>query len=608
VKNYLRLLAYVKSYKSYAFLNILCNTMSVFFSLFSLTMVAPFLNVLFSQDQQYTLMPFSFSFKVLLNNFNYFLSNYIKENGQMQALILICMLVVVMFFFKNLFKYLGMYFMSPIRTGVVRDLRNRMYEKILHLPLTYFTEERKGDLMARMTTDVQEIEWSIMQSLEVIFREPLTVILFLTTLVLMSPQLSLFVFVLLPIAGILIGQLGRSLRRTSSKGQAKMGLLLSNIEETLGGLRIIKAFTSESFSRDKFKAVNNDYRKLIKRLYRKRDLSSPLSEFFGAVVLVVVMYFGGKLVLGGENKLEPSAFIAFIAIFSQIIPPAKAFTEVYSNVQKGLASAERINKIMDAEITISDPINPIPVKQFTSKIEYRQTSFAYHKGGTGWALKDINLTVEKGKTIALVGQSGSGKSTLVDLLPRFYDPDEGSILIDGIDIRHVSLHNLRSLMGIVTQESILFNDTVFNNIAFGLPHATEADVIAAAKIANAHEFIMQMTDGYQTNIGDRGSRMSGGQRQRISIARAILKNPPVLILDEATSALDTESERQVQDAITNLMKNRTTLVIAHRLSTIQHADEIIVMQQGKIIERGKHQQLLNEGGVYKRLYDLQSFV
>lgn len=582
--------------------------MSVVFSLFSLTMVAPFLNVLFSQEQNYVLMPFSLSIKVLINNFNYFLSNFIKENGQMQALVLICILVVVMFFFKNLFRYLGMYFIAPIRTGVVRDLRNRMYEKLLFLPLTYFTEERKGDLMSRMTSDVQEIEWSIMQSLEVLFREPLTIILFLSTLLFMSPQLSLFVFVLLPIAGIIIGQLGRSLRRTSSKGQARMGLLLSTIEETLTGLRIIKAFTAETFSSNKFKGVNNDYRKLMKRLYRKKDLSSPMSEFFGAVVLVVVMYFGGKLVLGEGGSLEPSVFIAFIAIFSQVIPPAKAFTEVYANVQKGLASAERVNKILDAEITIHDPLQPVPVKQFSGKIEYRDASFAYHKGGNGWVLRDINLTIEKGKTIALVGQSGSGKSTLVDLLPRFYDLDKGEILIDGINVKNISLKDLRSLMGIVTQESILFNDTVFNNIAFGLPLAKEEDVIAAAKIANAHDFISQMPDGYQTNIGDRGGKMSGGQRQRISIARAILKNPPILILDEATSALDTESERLVQDAITKLMKNRTTLVIAHRLSTIQHADEIIVMQQGEIIERGKHQDLLNRAGVYKKLYDLQSFV
>lgn len=608
MKNYLRLLGYVKAYKGYAALNILCNVFSVIFSLFSLTMVAPFLNVLFNQTSEYRQVPWSMSVKALLANFNYFLSQYIAEHGKLQALFFISILVVILFFLKNLFRYLAMYFVAPIRNGVVRDLRNGMYERVLHLPLTYFSEERKGDLIARMTSDVQEIEWSIMQSLEVIFREPLTVILFLTTMVLMSPQLSLFVFVLLPIAGVLIGQIGKSLRRTSAKTQAQMGVLLSTIEETLSGLRIIKAFTSEAFSSARFRKINDDYRRLMIRLYRKRDLSSPLSEFMGAVVLVVVMYFGGRLVLSESQALEPSVFIAFIAIFSQLIPPAKSFTEAYSNVQRGLSSAERINKILDAEITIRDPEFPVPLSNFNHSVEYRDASFAYHKGGTGWVLDNVNLKIEKGKTIALVGQSGSGKTTLADLLPRFYDLEHGEILLDGENIKNYRLHDLRKLMGIVTQESILFNDTVFNNIAFGMTTMKEEDVIAAAKIANAHDFIMEMKDGYQTNIGDRGGKMSGGQRQRISIARAILKNPPILILDEATSALDTESERLVQDALTQLMKNRTTLVIAHRLSTIQHADEIIVMQKGEIIERGRHAELLNSGGVYKKLYDLQTFV
>lgn len=607
MKNYLRLLSLVRGYKGYAALNILCNILSVVFSLFSLTMVAPFLNVLFDRGTVYTPLPWSFSVKVLLNNFNAYLAAYIHEYGQLQALSFISLLVVVMFFMKNLFRYLAMYFMSPIRNGVVRDLRNSMYDKILTLPFSYFSNERKGDLMARMTSDVQEIEWSIMQSLEVIFREPVTVLLFLSTMVLMSPQLSLFVFILLPVAGLLIGQLGKSLRRTSSKSQAQMGTLVSNIEETLGGLRIIRSFTAEAFSSDRFKQVNDRYRKLMIRLYRKRDLSSPMSEFLGAVVLVTVMYFGGQLVLGSANALEPSVFIAFIAIFSQLIPPAKAFTEAYSNVQKGLASAERINRILDAEDTIRDTPDARELKSFNHAVTYESVSFAYLRDTGGWVLRDIRLTLEKGKTIALVGQSGSGKTTLADLLPRFYDIEIGSIRIDGHDIREIKLKDLRSLMGIVSQESILFNDTVFNNIAFGMPEASEASVIEAARIAHAHEFIMQLPEGYQTNIGDRGGKLSGGQRQRISIARAVLKNPPILILDEATSALDTESERLVQDALTRLMENRTTLVIAHRLSTIQHADEIIVMQQGEIIERGKHHELLARQGAYKRLYDLQSF-
>ena len=608
VKNYFRLLRYVKSYKGYALLNILFNMLSVIFSLVSLTMVIPFLNVLFSQATEFHQEPWSLSPKALFANFNYYLSQYISANGKMEALILICILVIVLFFLKNFFRYLAMYFIAPIRNGVVRDLRNGMYEKVLYLPLSYFSDERKGDLISRMTSDVQEIEWSIMQSLEVVFREPLTILLFLGTMITISPQLSIFVFVLLPIAGLLIGQIGKSLRRTSAKSQAKMGVLLSTIEETLSGMRIIKAFTSELFSMEKFGKINDEYRRLMTRLYRKRDLSSPLSEFLGAIVMVVVIYFGGKLVLDGSSRLEPAMFIAFIVIFSQLIPPAKSFTEAYSNVQRGLASVDRINKILDAEVTIRDKEHALQISDFNHTVEYRDVSFAYHKGGTGWVLHNVNLKIEKGKTIALVGQSGSGKTTLADLLPRFYDLEEGEILIDGENIKDYRLADLRGLMGIVTQESILFNDTVLNNIAFGMPNIKEEDVIAAAKIANAHDFIMQMPEGYQTNIGDRGGKMSGGQRQRISIARAVLKNPPILILDEATSALDTESERLVQDALTQLMKNRTTLVIAHRLSTIQHADEIIVMQKGEILERGKHAELLQSGGVYKKLYDLQTFV
>lgn len=582
--------------------------MSVIFSLFSLTMIAPFLNVLFNQTSDYKQVPWSLSVKSLLGNFNYFLSNYIAENGKIEALMMISITVVVLFFLKNFFRYLAMFFVSPIRNGVVRDLRNKMYNKILWLPLTYFSDERKGDLISRMTSDVQEIEWSIMQSLEVVFREPITMILFLSTMVIMSPQLSLFVFILLPIAGLLIGQIGKSLRRTSAKSQAKMGVLLATMEETLSGLRIIKAFTAEKFFNEKFSKLNDEYRKLMIRLYRKRDLSAPMSEFLGAVVLVIVMYFGGQLVLGAEQKLEPSVFIAFIAIFSQLIPPAKAFSEAYTNVQRGLSSVDRINKILDGEVTITDKENALPVKSFSNSVEYKDVSFAYYKGESGWALKNINLKIEKGKTIALVGQSGSGKTTLADLLPRFYDTAQGKILIDGKNIKDYKIKDLRGLMGIVSQESVLFNDTIFNNIAFGLNNVKEEDVIAAAKIANAHDFILQMPEGYQTNTGDRGSKMSGGQRQRISIARAILKNPPILILDEATSALDTESERLVQDAIIQLMKNRTTLVIAHRLSTIQHADEIIVMQKSEIIERGKHAELIAKSGIYKKLYDLQTFI
>jgi subfamily B ATP-binding cassette protein MsbA len=607
VKNYLRLLGYLKNYKSNVVLNIFFNLLSVIFSLFSLAMVYPFLNVLFSSDGKYQQAPWTFSIKTLLNNFNYFLSQFIIEHGKTEALMLIAVSVVVMFFFKNFFRYLAQFFISPARFGVVRDLRSQMYQKILHLPLSYFSEERKGDLISRMSNDVMEVEWGIMQSLEVFFREPITVILFLATMFVMSAKLTLFVLVLLPVAGLLIGVIGSSLRKSSSRAVAQMGSLISIIEETLGGLRIIKAFTAEDTSTKKFQEANDDHRKFLIRAMRKRDLSSPMSEFLGASVMAVILYFGGQLVLGGSG-LEPSMFISFLAIFSQIIAPAKSFTDAYYNAQKGLASAERINKILDAEITIHDKESPMEIASFKNVIEYRNVSFKYIKGEVGNILKDINLEIEKGKTIALVGQSGSGKTTLADLLPRFYDLETGEILIDGENIKEYKLTDLRKLMGIVTQESILFNDTVFNNIAFGMPFAKEEDVISAAKIANAHDFISEMPNGYQTNIGDRGGKMSGGQRQRISIARAILKNPPILILDEATSALDTESERLVQDALIKLMQNRTTLVIAHRLSTIQHADEIIVMQKGEIIERGKHNELLTRSGVYKKLYDLQSFV
>jgi len=581
--------------------------MTVFFSLFSLTMIIPFLNVLFSQNRNYTLMPWSVSAKSLLNNFNYYLGNYIVEHGQLKALMLISMLVVIMFFLKNLTRYLAMYFLVPIRNGVVRDIRRDVYHKILSLPIGYFTDERKGDMMARMTSDVQEVEWGIMNSLEAAFREPLNIIVFLITMFTMSSELTTFVLVLLPIAGLIIGRIGKSLKKKSVQAQEKMGELLSNIEETLGGLRIIHAFTAEKSASKKFGGLNNQHYGLMNKIGRRRDLASPVSEFLGTVVMTVVMYFGGLLVLGSETKLEPSEFIAFIAIFSQVITPAKSLTTAWYNIQKGLASSERIYKILDAEVLVKDPEHPAEAKPFSDKIHFDGISFSYIKEDGKSVLKNISLEIPKGKTVALVGQSGSGKTTLADMLPRYYDVDSGKITIDGVNIKDMRVSDLRGLMGIVTQESILFNDTVFNNIAFGMENASEEEVIAAAKIANANDFISAMSDGYQTSIGDRGSKLSGGQRQRLSIARAVLKNPPILILDEATSALDTESERLVQEALINLMKQRTTLVIAHRLSTIVHADEIIVMQSGEIVERGTHQELLNKNGYYKRLFDLQTF-
>jgi subfamily B ATP-binding cassette protein MsbA len=607
VKNYLRLLGFIKPYKGLAGLSVFFNILTVLFSLFSLTMIVPFLNVLFSQDRHYTLMPWKVSTKNLLNNFNYYLGQYVDQHGQLEALLLISLLVVVMFLLKNLTRYMAMFHLAPIRNGVVRDIRRDVYGKILKLPLGYFTDERKGDLMARMTNDVQEVEWGIMNSLEAAFREPLNIILFLLAMFTMSAELTTFVLILLPIAGLIIGQIGKSLKKKSILAQDKMGELLSNMDETLGGLRIIHAFTAEEIAAKKFSVLNDSHYKMMNRIGRRRDLASPMSEFLGTVVMTIVMYFGGLLVLGEGANLEPSEFIAFIAIFSQLITPAKSLTTAWYNIQKGLASSERIYKILDAEIAVKDPANPVPDKPFEKEVELKNVSFSYRKGDEGYVLKNINLKIPKGKTIALVGQSGSGKTTLADMLPRYYDADAGEVLVDGIDVKNKRIYDLRKLMGIVTQESILFNDTVFNNIAFGLPNATEADVINAAKVANAHDFIIAMPEGYQTSIGDRGGKLSGGQRQRLSIARAVLKNPPILILDEATSALDTESERLVQDALTKLMKQRTTLVIAHRLSTIIHADEIIVMQKGEIVERGTHQNLIAESGYYKRLYDLQTF-
>jgi subfamily B ATP-binding cassette protein MsbA len=607
VKNYFRLLGFIRPYKIQAFISITFNILTVVFSLFSLTMIVPFLNVLFSQEKNYTLQPWSISVKTLLNNFNYYLADFVVQQGQLQALFLISLLVVVLFLFKNLTRYLAMVYLAPIRNGVVKDIRSTLYTKILALPLGYFSDERKGDIMARMTNDVQEVEWSIMTSLEATFREPLNIIIFLVTMFTMSPQLATFVLVLLPLAGLIIGRIGKSLKKRSARVQLKMGELLSNIEETLGGLRIIHAFTAEEVSEKKFGDINNQHFKMMNRIARRRDLASPLSEFLGTLVMVVVMYFGGQLVLSPESNLDPSEFIAFIAIFSQLIPPAKNLTTAYYNIQKGLASSERIYSILDAPILVKEKENAEAIENFNSAVQYRNVSFAYRKEEEATVLKNIDLEIKRGKTIALVGQSGSGKTTLADMLPRYYDPGNGGIYIDGKDLRDLKLKDLRKLIGVVTQESILFNETVFNNIALGSEKASMEAVIEAAKVANAHEFIMQLPDGYHTSIGDRGGKLSGGQRQRLSIARAVLKNPPILILDEATSALDTESERLVQDALYKLMQQRTTLVIAHRLSTIVHADEIIVMQKGEIVERGTHQELLAAAGYYKKLYELQSF-
>ncbi len=601
MKNVAKILKYVLPYWGYALLNVLFNILSVLFSLVSLGMVVPILSILFGTMKMPDKMPeATFSF----DSFKFYVGSIIKEEGQLQALIYICILIVILFFFKNLFRYLGMYFIAPIRNNVVRDIRNDIYHKILILPLSYYTEQRKGDIMARMSNDVQEVEWSIMTSLEMLFREPIAIISSLVTLIYISPQLTLFVIILLPLTGLIIARIGKRLKKKSGFVQAKFGNLISTVEETISGLRIIKAFNAIDATNKRFRDFNQSYNRLMISIYRRKDLASPLSEFLGVTVLVVVVWFGGNLVIGQDATINAETFIAYVAIFSQMINPIKAVASTTYNIQKGAASVERIKEILNAEEVIEESKNAIEVNQFTNEIEYRDVSFMYEKEPV---LSNVNLKIKKGKTIAIVGPSGGGKSTLVDLLPRFYDCVGGEILIDEVPIKNYKINDLRGLMGIVTQESILFNDTVLNNIAFGMHNVSEESVIAAAKIANAHDFIMEMENGYYTYIGDRGSKLSGGQRQRLSIARAILKNPPILILDEATSALDTESERLVQDALIKLMQNRTSVVIAHRLSTIQYADEIIVIQKGEIVERGNHTGLLAKNGVYRKLHDMQSF-
>jgi subfamily B ATP-binding cassette protein MsbA len=604
---------YIKGYWNHAWMNIICNVLFSVFSLFSLVLVKPFLDLLFLHDEafykevlQKGAPAFHPNSAYLNDAFTYHLSGLISNQGKLSALFFICVVIVLLTFFKNLFRYMAMYALAPIRNGVVRDLRNRLMDKVLHLQLSYFSNEKKGDIMSRITSDVSEIEWSIMQSLELVFREPLLVVMSLGLLIAISPYLTLYVFLLLPIAGLLVALIGKSLKRNATKGKHVLGQLFIAMEETLGGLKIIKAFTGERFVSDKFKKINEDYTKISVRIYRKTDLSSPLTEVIVTAILMLIMYIGGKMVMGADSSLSASSFITYIIVASQIIPPVKQITQAYNSIQKGVASEERINKILHAENTITEINNPTEIKSFNQKIEFKDVSFAYNRGDAGHVLQHVNLIIPKGKTIALVGQSGSGKTTLTDMIARFYDSDEGEILFDDVNIKNATLKSVRNLLGMVSQEPILFNDSVFNNIAFGLDNITDQQVMEAARIANAHDFIMQMPEGYQTNVGDRGTKLSGGQRQRISIARAVLKNPPILILDEATSALDSENERAVQDALQKLMQNRTTVVIAHRLSTIVHADEIVVLEKGKIIERGTHKDLLAQAGTYLRLYEMQT--
>jgi len=601
----LRILAYIRPFTGAALLNVLFNLMVILFSLVSFVMLIPFLNLLFGIEKLVETPPeFSLSPEVLMESLNYYISKIIITRGEVQALIFICLFLLGTFFFRNLFRFLAMYFLAKVRIGALRDIRNDLYNKLLILPLSFYSSQKKGDIIARITTDVQEIEHSIMNYLEMIIRDPVTIIAYYVTLMVMSPQLTLFVTILLPITGYIIGRIGRSLRKESKIGQAQFAGLLAIIEETISGLRIIKAFTAINFSSKRFTDFNRDYSKVLLKIYRTRDLSSPLSEFMSSVVIILVLWFGGRLVLNNDTTITAAVFITYIVIFSQIIPPAKTFATGFYSIQKGIASAERVFYILDADEVIEEKKDPVRIKKFDEAIEYRNVSFKYARE---YVLKDVNVRIDKGKIIALVGPSGGGKSTFVDLLPRFYDVSEGELLVDGVNIRDYKIDDLRSLMGIVTQEPILFNDSVMNNIIFGKAGVTEEQVREAARIANADEFIDDMDEGYHTYIGDRGSRLSGGQRQRLSIARAVLRNPPILILDEATSSLDSESEKLVQDALARVMENRTSIVIAHRLSTIRHADEILVLNKGLVVERGDHSSLLNMNGVYKKLYELQSF-
>lgn len=615
MKDFLRILRrFVPPYKRYLVGNILFNILSAILNLFSFALIIPILQILFKIDKGvYTYMPVVVDWanwdsvkalpEIWKNNFFWFVSDLIEREGGSFTLIILGVFLVVMTFLKVASMYLAFYMMIPIRTGVVRDIRNQINRKITQLSLGFFSEERKGDILARVSGDVNEIEASIMSSLDMLFKNPILISIYLIGMILISWQLTLFVFILLPFAGYVMGQVGKKLKRRSLEGQQQWGALMSQIEETLGGLRIIKAFNAEKKIQDRFERANEQFRQTTTRVYRRQQMAHPMSEFLGTATIAVVLWYGGSLILSNNSSIDAATFIYYLVIFYSIINPAKDLSKAAYAIQKGLASITRIDKILMAQSDINDPEQPKPVK-FTHAIEYRNVWFRYRND---WVLKGINLTIPKGKTVALVGQSGSGKSTLVDLLPRFYDVTEGSIAIDDTDIRQVKLVDLRGLMGNVNQEAILFNDTFFNNIAFGVEGATREQVEEAAKIANAHDFIMASEHGYDTNIGDRGGKLSGGQRQRISIARAILKNPPILILDEATSALDTESEHLVQEALENLMRNRTTIVIAHRLSTIKNADEICVMHEGEIVERGCHEDLLKLDGYYKRLCDMQSF-
>ena len=610
MKEFLQLLRrFVPPYKKYLAWALFLNLLSAFLNIFSFTLIIPILQILFKMDTKvYEFIPWDTADMglkdVAVNNFYYGVSQLIAAQGASLTLLILGVFLAVMTLFKTLAYFASSAVMIPLRTGVVRDIRRQVYNKVLRLPLAFFSEERKGDIIARMSGDVTEVETSVTSSLDMLIKNPILIIVYFATLIAVSWQLTLFTLLVVPVMGWIMGTVGKKLKRKSLEAQSKWSDTMSQLEETLGGLRIIKAFIAEKKMEDRFDKCSNEYRDATNRVATRQALAHPMSEFLGTCLIVIVLWFGGTLILNNSSAIDAPSFIFYLVILYSVINPLKEFSKAGYNIPKGLASMERIDKILLAENPIKEPAQPKPLKGLEHQIEFRDISFSYD--GRREVLKHVNLTVPCGRTIALVGQSGSGKSTLVDLLPRYHDVQQGEILIDGTNVKDVRIRDLRSLIGNVNQEAILFNDTFFNNIAFGVEGATMEQVIAAAKIANAHDFIMETPDGYNTNIGDRGGKLSGGQRQRISIARAILKNPPILILDEATSALDTESERLVQEALERLMKTRTTIAIAHRLSTIRNADEICVLYEGEIVERGRHEELLALNGYYKRLNDMQS--
>lgn len=602
---------FLPPYKKYVVWSLIFNFLATIFSLFSFAALIPILQILFGLekiDVSYIPWAWTDSFSQIVeaakNNFAFFLNQTIQNSGPELTLLYISLFLIILTALKTGSTYMGIRVNIPMRTGIVKDLKNKLYRKIVSLSIGYFTEERKGDIMSRMLSDINEVEMSILNAVDMIFKNPLMIIIYLAVMLVMSWQMTIFVLLLLPVSGWLIGLIGRSLRRTSAEAQAQQGEMLSQLDETLGGLRVVKAFNAESKVEARFASLNDRIRKTFSIVHARYNLALPLGEFVGTVVIAILLWFGGVMIVGNHSTMGAAEFIYFLVIFYSIIGPAKELSRAYYGIRKGMAALDRIDKILQAENDIPEPKKPVEIKGFNEKIEFKDVSFRYQ---SEWVLKNINLTVPKGKTVAFVGQSGSGKTTLIDLFPRFYDVKKGEILLDGVNIKKIKTHDIRKLIGNVNQEAILFNDSFYNNIAFGVEHATIEQVIEAAKIANAHDFIVATEKGYDTTIGDRGSKLSGGQRQRISIARAILKNPPILILDEATSALDTESEKMVQKALESLMKNRTTMVVAHRLSTIKKADEICVLHEGQIVERGKHDELIALNGYYKKLVDMQSF-